>query len=77
MKLKRFVLIAIAGCMLFVAAGANSFGAGQKDAESPSAYFPERYYKFKQVVDGTEIMHDFILQNKGDATLKINKVTTD
>jgi len=77
MKFKRSLLIVIAGCMLFFAAGASSFGAGQKDAESPSAYFPERYYKFKQVVDGAEIMHDFILQNKGDATLKINKVTTD
>jgi hypothetical protein len=77
MKLKRSLLIVIAGCMLFFAAGANSFGAGQKDPESPSVYFPERHYTFKQVVDGTEIMHDFILQNKGNATLKINKVTTD
>jgi len=75
MKLKRSFIIVIAGCMLFFAA--VSFGAGQKDSKSPSVYFPERYYKFKQVVDGTEIIHDFILQNKGDATLKINKVTTD
>ncbi len=75
MKLKKSFIIVIATCMLFSAAG--SFGAGQKNSESPSAYFPERYYKFKQVVDGTEIIHDFILQNKGDATLKINKVTTD
>jgi len=75
MKLIRPFLIVIAACMLFSAV--SSFGAGQKDAESPSAYFPERYYTFKQVVDGAEIVHDFILQNKGDATLKINKVTTD
>ena len=75
MKLKRSFIIVIATCMLFSATG--SFGAGQKNSESPSAYFPERYYTFKQVVDGTEIMHDFILQNKGDATLKVNKVTTD
>lgn len=75
MKLKRPLLIAMAICMLFVAV--SSFGADQKDVKSPSAYFPERYYTFKQIVDGTEIMHDFILQNKGDATLNINKVTTD
>lgn len=75
MKLKRSFIIVIATCMLFSAAG--SFGAGQKDSKSPSVYFPERYYTFKQVVDGTEIMHDFILQNKGDATLKINQVITD
>jgi hypothetical protein len=75
MKLKRPFFIVIATCMLFSAV--SSFGAGPKDAESPSAYFPERYYTFKQVLDGTEIIHDFILQNKGDATLNINKVTTD
>ena len=75
MKLKRLFIIVIATCMLFPAV--SSFGAGQKNSKSPIAYFPERYYTFKQVVDGTEIMHDFILQNKGDATLKINKVTTD
>ncbi len=75
MKLKRPFLIVIATCMLFSAAG--SFGAGQKDSKSPAVYFPKRHYTFKQVVDGAEIMHDFILQNKGDATLKINKVTTD
>ena len=75
MKLKRSLLIVIATCMLL--STANSFGAGQKDPESPSVYFPERHYTFKQIADGTEIMHDFILQNKGDATLKINKVTTD
>lgn len=75
MKLKRPFLIVIATCMLFSAAG--SFGAGQKDSKSPSVYFPARYYTFKQVVDGTEIVHDFILQNKGDATLEISKVTTD
>jgi hypothetical protein len=75
MKLKRSLLIVIATCMLFSVV--SSFGAGQKDSKSPTAYFPERHYTFKQVVDGTEIIHDFILQNKGDATLKINKVTTD
>ncbi len=75
MKLKRSFLFIIAACMLFPAV--SSLGADKKGPESPSVYFPERYYTFKQVVDGTEIMHAFILQNKGDATLKINKVTTD
>ena len=75
MKLKRPFLIVIATCMLFTAV--SSFGADQKDSKSPSAYFPERYHTFKQVVDGTAIMHDFILQNKGDAILNISKVTTD
>ncbi len=75
MKLKRPFLIVIATCMLFTAV--SSFGADQKDDKSPSAYFPARSYTFKQIVDGTDIIYDFIMQNKGDATLNISKVTTD
>ncbi len=74
MKLKRLFII-IAACMLFPAV--SSLGADKKDPESPSAYFPKKHYVFDQVIEGDEIMHDFSLQNKGDATLKINKVKTD
>ncbi len=75
MKLKRSFLFIIAACMLFPAV--SSLGADKKDPESPSAYFPKKHYVFDQVIEGDEIIHAFSLQNKGDATLKINKVTTD
>ena len=51
--------------------------AGQEPPKAPIAYFPEKEYIFDTVLDGTDITHDFVLQNKGAATLKIEKVATD
>ncbi len=42
----------------------------------PSAYLPANSYKFNPVVEGTEIDHQFIIQNKGNAPLNIEKVET-
>ena len=55
-----------------------SFGVEKKSADSPapSVFIPEDAYDFKKVVDGTQVVHEFIIQNKGDAPLKINKVKT-
>lgn len=44
------------------------------DAAKPSVYVPEPTYKFDEVVDGSQVIHDFIIQNKGDAPLDITKV---
>ena len=42
----------------------------------PSAYLPVNDYKFDPVVEGAEIDHQFIIQNKGNAPLNIEKVGT-
>lgn len=42
----------------------------------PSAYLPVNNYKFDPVVEGTEIDQQFIIQNKGNAPLNIEKVET-
>ncbi len=42
--------------------------------EGPQAYLPETVFEFDPVVDGTEIVHEFILQNRGDAPLEILKI---
>ena len=74
MKLKIFSAFAITFCILFYTTG--SFGAENKTLKSPSVFIPESRYTFAQVVDGTEITHDFIVQNKGADLLKIEKVRT-
>jgi hypothetical protein len=56
-----------------------SLGAADKQAvaiSGPSAFFPSVYYEFAPVADGIEIRHNFIVQNKGDQILHINKVKT-
>lgn len=43
----------------------------------PVAYLPASRYEFDPVLAGQEVKHDFVIQNKGDAPLKIQKVKTD
>ena len=58
-----------------------SFGAGDKQAaatshKGPSVFFPSVKYEFAPVADGIVVRHNFIVQNKGDETLHINKIRT-
>ncbi len=48
------------------------FGADK----SPVAVISETEYRFTSIMEGNKIIHDFIMQNKGDAPLFIKKVRT-
>ena len=74
MRLKIIFAFALAFCVLFSATG--SFGAQDKTLQSPTAFLPETQYSFPRVLEGTEVLHDFIMQNKGTAPLEIKKVRT-
>ena len=41
-----------------------------------SAFLPVTKWEFDPVVDGKEVIHDFVIQNKGNAPLNISKVKT-
>ena len=43
----------------------------------PQAVFPETKFESAPVFEGTEIKHDFMVENKGDAPLIINKIKPD
>jgi hypothetical protein len=49
----------------------------QVSLKLPSAHLPALRYEFEPVMEGREIVHDFVVQNKGSATLEIQKVRTD
>lgn len=42
----------------------------------PKISVPAKTFKFKSVPDGSEIKHDFVIQNLGDAPLRIESVKT-
>jgi hypothetical protein len=42
----------------------------------PKAVLPERIYEFEPVVEGMLVSHNFILQNRGNAPLIIEKIKT-
>ena len=74
MRLKIIFAFALAFYVLFFATG--SFGAQDKNLLSPTAFLPETQYAFTPVLEGAEVLHDFILQNKGTAPLEVKKVRT-
>lgn len=49
---------------------------GAQEESNPSAFFPETSYEFSPVLDGAKVVHEFVIQNKGTATLKVDKVKT-
>ena len=55
-------------------------GFGTQDPSTPqptpTAVFPETSYEFPAVLDGAKVVHEFIIQNKGTATLKVELVKT-
>jgi hypothetical protein len=66
-----FAFAVIIGMTLFAGVG---FGA-QEDA-GPVAFFPQTLYEFSPVLDGAKVVHEFVIQNKGSATLNIERVKT-
>ncbi|MEE4355188.1 MAG: hypothetical protein V2I97_01895 [Desulfococcaceae bacterium] len=67
-KIKTLLIFAVI-CL------AADMAVGEETADkSPSAFLPETVYTFAPLVEGSEVVHDFILQNKGNETLFIEKL---
>jgi len=54
---------------------AMAWGAQNEVKVSPSVVFPEPGFEFDAVFEGIDIVHDFVIQNKGTATLDVKKVS--
>ena len=74
MKLKLFSIFFAAVCIFSF--NSSAFGASKQTPPSPSVFVSESRHTFPTVIDGTEVTHDFIIQNKGDVPLVIEKVKT-
>ena len=57
-------------CLIVMASGAQD-----KVKDSPSVVFPDLGYEFEAVFEGIDVVHDFVVQNKGTTTLDIQKVS--
>ena len=49
----------------------------QVSLKLPIIHLPARRYEFEPVLEGRQVTHDFVVQNKGSALLEIQKVKTD
>ena len=71
----RFRAVAVLGVALTLTIfGAIGYGA-QDDAQ-PSAFFPATSYEFSPVLEGNKVVHEFVIQNKGNAPLQVERVRT-
>ena len=44
--------------------------------KAASAFLPVSTWEFEPVADGKQVVHDFVIQNKGNAPLNISRVKT-
>lgn len=72
MRCKTCLVAAVAIFLVFSVAVCFS---AENDA-APSALFPETHYEFTPVLAGSMVVHDFVIQNKGNATLNVDRVKT-
>jgi hypothetical protein len=70
MKL-RSVGISI-GILLALAVACSGAAEGTPDA--PLAAAPEPIFTFEPVLEGEEVVHDFVVENRGTAELQIHRV---
>ena len=73
MKLKVMLMAAIVFIALPVLC---IFAQDSAEQSLPQAFFAETRYEFEPVIDGQEVVHDFIIQNKGSAVLHVQRVKT-
>jgi hypothetical protein len=61
--------------LLVVLSAGLCFGSSEQ-GKKPIAFAPEPVFEFQPVLDGDEVIHDFIIKNTGTDELKIDRVQT-
>lgn len=54
----------------------NTSDQKESAAKAPSVFFPSPAFEFDSAVDGTDVIHDFVIMNRGRDTLQVKKVKT-
>jgi len=73
MKLKKFFGLIIGFC---VVTAPFSFGEVTASEKFPLAYISQADFHFDPVPEGKEVVHDFMVQNRGESPLMIETVQT-
>ena len=73
MKKSRLFLI---NCLLVLTAAPTWATVAAESTKHPVIHAVQPVHAFEKVLDGKKVIHDFIIENNGDATLEIQKVDT-
>jgi hypothetical protein len=71
MKLAAYIKLFLVTCLVALPIAS---GAVDKEGEDIQYSIPEKNFIFQPVVDGTEVVHDFVILNKGTEALSIFNV---
>ncbi len=74
MKAKTCILLTALAALLIVAGLASA--AGTEDQGGASAYVAAPNYEFPPVLEGIDVIHDYVVRNEGTAPLTIDNVKT-
>ncbi len=75
MKNIKFLLRWMGLCVLSFMLGGSALAEEKPNKiPAPSVLVPAPFFQFEPVLEGKDVLHDFIVQNKGDAELEIIKV---
>lgn len=74
MKVKNVFALVFAVCVFFLTT--SFLGAESEPRKTPSVYFPADQYEFDQVLEGNDVIHDLVVQNKGNALLEVKELGT-
>jgi hypothetical protein len=66
----------VIACLFLIIMILPVFCFGSDEQSLPDAALAENSYEFDPVLDGAQIIHDFVIMNKGSAVLDIQKVET-
>ncbi|MBW1989400.1 MAG: DUF1573 domain-containing protein [Deltaproteobacteria bacterium] len=64
----RFAASLVLAVVFLAVAPAHAAEEGQS---APDAYFPETSYEFSPVVEGSVVVHEFVIKNRGTQPLAI------
>jgi hypothetical protein len=61
------------------ASAAQNASKGSQDitGAAPQSFYPQTRYEFEPVMEGTQVKHDFMIENRGNAPLIIQNVRSD
>ena len=69
----KFAVVCIS---LILLVGLSVVAYGGMEEGQAKAVISKNVFEFQPVLDGTEVIHDFVIQNTGTATLEIEKIET-
>lgn len=68
-------MLAFAWGSIVLLSASIGFGS-QPQGPAPAAVFSQPSFQFESALEGQAVEHDFVVQNKGSADLRIEKIKT-